>query len=83
MNMLKSNPEMLKSMSSMLGANNPLSKYLQNSNAKDLSRIVSLLGYLASCFTGAMKIYRFIKSNKLAFGILIASIIVYKYRLFG
>ena len=28
MNMLKGNPDMLKSMSSMLGENNPLSKYL-------------------------------------------------------
>ena len=83
MNMLKNNPEMLKSMSSMLGDNNPLSKYLKNANSNDLSRMVSLLGYLASCCTGLMKVYRFIKSNKLALGIFIASIIVYKYRLFG
>ena len=45
--------------------------------------MVSLLGYLAGCCTGLMKAYRFIKTNKLAFGILIASIIVYKFRLFG
>ena len=46
--MLKNNPEMLKSMSSMLGDNNPLSKYLKNANSNDLSRMVNLLGYLAS-----------------------------------
>lgn len=45
--------------------------------------MINVLGYLASCCTGIMKGYGFIKRNKIAIGIFIGALIVYKFRLLG
>ena len=76
---MKKNPEMLKSMSKMLGENHPLSSMLERSRPEDLSRMISFLQGLLKVVGKFAALYRFLKLHKFKVLGALGLYLAYKY----
>jgi hypothetical protein len=81
MDNLKKNPEMLKGMSKMLGANNPLSSVLEKSSPEDLQRMMGMMQGLMGFVGKISKLVSWVKTNYFKIILIIIALIIYKYYL--
>ena len=81
MAMLQQNPEMLKTMASMLGENHPLAKMIQNKSPEELRRMIGWMQKAVGVFGFFSPVIKVVKSYwQLILGVLIGYIL---YRIFS
>ena len=78
MDNLSQNPEMLKSMFKMMPPN-PLSGYIEKASPSSLKKIIKVLKVLFKGYLITNKTYKFIMNHKMVCGVIVASLVYYKW----
>ncbi len=79
MDMMKSNPDMLKNMSGMLGENHPMSGYLKDASPEQLQKMMGWMTKLTTLMRYVMMVWNVIKSQRNLIIVLVLAWIIYKF----